>query len=227
MQRHLIRRAAFRAAASPATSFASKSRSINTSSPFLLRSRIQSNISPSVFRRFASDDANAQEQSIESADGEERGSVRSAIDSVTESASTYASDAAESISEHVNEVKESVYDGAQAAAAATGVAPNRERRPYNGDREERRPYNREGRGRSGYQEARRAAGGYDRGGDREAPDRVVRPTTGIYVGNLLFDVTAADLEKEFEPFGKIKSTVVAADARGLSKGYVFRISLSN
>jgi nucleolin len=227
MQRHLIRRAAFRAAASPATSFASKSRSINTSSPFLLRSRIQSSISPSVFRRFASDDANAQEQSIESADGEEHGSVRSAIDSVTESASTYASDAAESISEHVGQVKESVYDGAQAAAAATGVAPNRERRPYNGDREERGPYNREGRGRGGYERQRRAVGGYDRGGDREAPDRVVRPTTGIYVGNLLFDVTAADLEKEFEPFGKIKSTVVAADARGLSKGYFFRISLSN
>lgn len=49
-------------------------------------------------------------------------------------------------------------------------------------------------------------------------DRVLAPTTGIYVGNLLFDVTAADLEKEFAAYGTIKSAIIAQDARGLSKG---------
>jgi nucleolin len=53
-----------------------------------------------------------------------------------------------------------------------------------------------------------------------APERNLIPTTGIYVGNLLFDVSAADLEREFGGFGKITSAVVATDARGLSKGYV-------
>jgi RNA recognition motif-containing protein len=52
------------------------------------------------------------------------------------------------------------------------------------------------------------------------PDKPLIPTPGIYIGNLLFDVTAADLEREFAPFGKISSAVVATDARGLSKGYV-------
>jgi RNA recognition motif-containing protein len=63
-----------------------------------------------------------------------------------------------------------------------------------------------------------------RDGDRQdrsfsAPERQLTPTNGIYIGNLLFDVTAADLEREFQPFGKIASAVVATDARGLSKGF--------
>jgi len=36
---------------------------------------------------------------------------------------------------------------------------------------------------------------------------------------LLFDVTASDLQREFEQFGPVKSAVVATDARGLSKGF--------
>jgi len=51
------------------------------------------------------------------------------------------------------------------------------------------------------------------------PDKPLIPTPGIYIGNLLFDVTSADLEREFAPFGKISSAVVATDARGLSKGF--------
>jgi RNA recognition motif-containing protein len=46
------------------------------------------------------------------------------------------------------------------------------------------------------------------------------PTTGVYVGNLLFDITGEDLQREFGQYGNVKSTVVATDARGLSKGYV-------
>lgn len=44
------------------------------------------------------------------------------------------------------------------------------------------------------------------------------PTPGVYIGNLLFDVTAADLEKEFASFGAIKSARVVTDANGTSKG---------
>jgi nucleolin len=115
-----------------------------------------------------------------------------------------------------------------------------ERRPYN-NRDDRGGYggNRGGYGgdrgghggdrggyggdRGGYGGDRR--GGYggdrgmDRGADRTLPaDRQMVPTSGIYIGNLLFDVTAADLEREFKAFGDVKSAIVATDARGLSKG---------
>jgi len=49
-------------------------------------------------------------------------------------------------------------------------------------------------------------------------DRVVQPASSIYVGNLLFDVQSADLEKEFSQFGKVEQARVATDDRGLSKG---------
>jgi hypothetical protein len=42
----------------------------------------------------------------------------------------------------------------------------------------------------------------------------------IYVGNLFFDVTSADLTKEFEKFGEVKAAKVVTDSRGLSKGSV-------
>lgn len=51
------------------------------------------------------------------------------------------------------------------------------------------------------------------------------PTKGIYVGNLLFDITTEDLTREFEPFGEIESVYIASDARGLSKGYAYDLLL--
>lgn len=199
ISRHLIRRAAFRAAASPSTSFISKPRSITTSSPFLLRSKVQNGVSSSVFRRFASEDANAsEEKKIESADGEE-GSVRSAIDSVTETASTYASDAAESLTSNAQQAKDSFVDGAAAVANATGIAPRqnyeRQSRPAYQDRNSDRSF-----------------------GARPPVERNLTPTSSIYVGNLLFDITANDLSREFEQYGEVKSSTIATDARGLSKG---------
>jgi len=56
-----------------------------------------------------------------------------------------------------------------------------------------------------------------RGPPREATE--MTPTTSIYIGNLLFDVTASDLEREFGQFGEIKSSVIATDPRGMSKGF--------
>lgn len=92
-----------------------------------------------------------------------------------------------------------------------GGAPSRG--GYGGDR---------GGDRGGYGGDRAPRSGGDRGGfgNERGPDRVVAPSNGVYVGNLLFDVTAKDLEKEFAPYGQLKSAIIAADNRGLSKGYV-------
>jgi hypothetical protein len=200
----------------------------------VLRSKAQSAFTPSVFRRFNSDDASAGKSSFESADG--------SVDSATESASTYASEArekaseftdvaAETVNETYGQAKETIADAAQAVGAYAGsnAYTPRERRPErqgyggrNNDRGDRGGY---GGDRGGYGGDR----GMQRGGDREGrsfapPVRELVPTHGIYVGNLLFDVTAADLEREFEGFGKITSSVVASDARGLSKGFVLLFS---
>ncbi|KAE8447540.1 hypothetical protein EG329_010670 [Mollisiaceae sp. DMI_Dod_QoI] len=191
---HLIRRAALRAASSPSTSFISKPRNITTASPFLLRSRSQTSISSAVFRRFNSDDASQGKSQVESADGES-GSVQSAIDSATESASTYAGEAADSISESAEYARDAVSDAAAVAGAAAGAYAPRESRPDRGDFGDRQPF----------------------GGRMPFP--APPPTNGIYVGNLLFDVTAEDLEREFGSFGKITSATIASDIRGLSKGF--------
>ena len=46
------------------------------------------------------------------------------------------------------------------------------------------------------------------------------PKPTIYIGNLFFDVTEADIMKEFSKFGKVNKVTVMRDNRGLSKGYV-------
>ena len=45
------------------------------------------------------------------------------------------------------------------------------------------------------------------------------PTPVLYVGNLFFEVTPAQLEGEFSRFGRIVNCRVVSDARGLSKGF--------
>lgn len=180
-----------------------------------------------MFKRFASDEANSSEEksSVESADSNDHGTVRSAIDSATESASNYARDAAASLTNNAEQARDAVVDGAAAAASGLGFSPREDRRdsrPSYGDRNGRAPYN----DRPSYGD-RRAYGGGDRDGGkgfgatrsqgfREPP--TLTPCPNIYIGNLLFDVTASDLEREFSEYGTIKSAVIASDARGLSKG---------
>lgn len=192
----------------------------------MLRSKTQSAFTPSVFRRFNSDEASAEKQNspVESADGEQ-GVVKSAIESAstyasetTEKASEFADTATETVNETYGQAKEVIGDAAQAVGAATGARSGytpRERRPerqgYGGDRQ--------GYGGRDSNNVGDRRGGYGRD-QFERPERKLTPTPGVYVGNLLFDVTAADLEREFAVFGPIKSAVVATDARGLSKGYV-------
>ncbi|KEQ94574.1 hypothetical protein AUEXF2481DRAFT_5470 [Aureobasidium subglaciale EXF-2481] len=48
-----------------------------------------------------------------------------------------------------------------------------------------------------------------------------KPSRILYVGNLFFEVKAADLEREFSSYGEIINARVAEDARGLSRGFGF------
>jgi nucleolin len=160
---------------------------------------------------------------VESADSDDHGAIRSAIDSVTESTSTYARDAAESLTNNAEQARDTIVDGAAAAASGLGFSPREDRRdsrPSYGDRNGRSSYNDrpsygDKRGYGGDRDAGRGFGA-QRTGFREAPQ--LTPNPNIYIGNLLFDVTAADLEREFGEFGKIQTAVIASDARGLSKG---------
>ena len=146
---------------------------------------------------------------MESADNDDRGAIRSAIDSATESASTYAAEAAESLTQNAERAKDAVADGAAATAAGFGFSQRSDRRdsrPSYGDR------------------SRGYGGRDDRSFDGSAPRNSFRepaqltPSPNIYIGNLLFDITAADLEREFAEHGVVKKAFIAADARGLSKG---------
>ncbi|KAL3420987.1 31 kDa ribonucleoprotein, chloroplastic [Phlyctema vagabunda] len=94
----------FRAASSP--SLLSKSRSLTTSTPFALRSKAQSQISTSVFRRYNSDDAEHKHEES--------------------SISEYASETASSLSNAASETAEKV---GQAAGFAFGSSEDTERRP--------------------------------------------------------------------------------------------------
>ncbi|CZR54252.1 related to heterogeneous nuclear ribonucleoprotein HRP1 [Phialocephala subalpina] len=203
---HFIRRAALRAASSPSTSFISKPRTITTASPFLLRPKAQTPIASFVSRRFNSDEASQEKSQVESADGEQ-GSVESAINAATESASTYANEASESFSKASEAVSEFGSDAAAAAGAAAGAYTPRAPRENRGGFQDRR-----GGERGGF-------GGGEKSGFGAREFVPPPPTNGIYVGNLLFDVTAADLEKEFGSFGTITNATIASDARGLSKGF--------
>jgi nucleolin len=180
----------------------SKSCSINTSSQFNLRPKSQATFSP-IFRRFASNEVDTEaqkdrESTPSSADSEDQSAIASAISSATESASTYASDAAESLTKNATAARDTVVDTASGVANATGLAfaPRENSRGRNLD-DEFTP--------------RKAS----------RPPLVVNPTDAIYVGNLLFEVTEADLEREFAPYGMVKTVRIARDARGLSKGFAY------
>ncbi len=54
----------------------------------------------------------------------------------------------------------------------------------------------------------------------DRPYQEPEPSRGLYVGNLFFDVTPAQLREEFEKAGKLVKAEIARDARGFSKGLV-------
>jgi len=91
-----------------------------------------------------------------------------------------------------------------------GLAGGRQQGGYQSDRPQR-SWDRQPRGAaelsSGFRSAARP--------NRPPPP----PNATVYVGNLLFDITAEDLTREFGAFGTVKSAKIAADARGMSKGF--------
>ena len=129
----------------------------------------------------------------------------------------------------MSNASEGVADAAAGTAAAAGRAfqpreDRRESRPYErdnnyGDRNGgNRGGDRNGGGRGGYGGDRNGGGrGFEARSSRPPPI-VLTPTPSIYIGNLLFDVTAADLQAEFGQYGEIKSAIIATDPRGMSKG---------
>jgi nucleolin len=171
---------------------------LTTASPFLIRSKPQS-LTSINFRRFASNDVASEAQentaSIPSADAEDSSVVRSAIESASESASTYTPEAAEQATESFSNSEEAIVDAAKAAGAAAGLSAP--------------PRSREVGGR-----------GNDRQERRRPEQADVLPSNSIYVGNLSFEISEADLAQEFATFGEVKNTIIATDARGMSKGYV-------
>ncbi|KAH7354730.1 hypothetical protein BKA65DRAFT_227527 [Rhexocercosporidium sp. MPI-PUGE-AT-0058] len=225
---HLIRRSVFRAASSSTSSV----RTLNTSTPFAFRSKTQqSSIIPSAFRNY-SDDA------VRTSDGESS-AVNAAINSASESSSTpssFGDAAAQSYTPREprqyddrrggdrpsygdrNGGGRGGFGGRSGGRGGYGGSDRGsyggDRGGYGGDRGGDRGY-----GGGGYGGGR--GGGRDmRGGGRPYEARPApSPSNGVYIGNLLFDVTAADLEKQFEEFGTIKKATLATDARGLSKGF--------
>jgi len=136
-----------------------------------VRSKVQSTISPSVFRRFNSDEAKPIERELESAEA------------AVESSEEAKAGAAEAERHFI-------------PASETDATSNDGFR--NGEyRSDQPPH------------------------PNPRPDRVTAPCSSIYIGNLLFEATAADIEKEFAQFGKVKAVTIATDQRGLSKGFGF------
>jgi nucleolin len=213
-KRYLIRRSAFRVISSPSTSFLSKSRSITTSSPFITRTKTQAILSP-IFRRFSSNDVEAEaraSQSESSPSSEDQSSIASAISSTTESASTDTSNAAESLTSAAKDTVADTTSGV-ATAASPGYAPIENRREFTRN--------------NNFGDDRRSASPVGLNGERRRPRdfgrdaAALQPSNAVYVGNLLFEVTEEDLQREFGKFGKIEGVKIARDARSLSKGYVY------
>jgi RNA recognition motif-containing protein len=132
------------------------------------------------------------------------------------------------LTKNASNARDTVVDTASGVAAAAGLAfapredrrESRPRRDYDREDRPRRDYDREDRRPGGFGE--RNEWGIARGArDSSRTMLSVTPSPSLYVGNLVFEVTEADLEKEFEQFGRISSVRVAVDGRGLSKGFAY------
>ncbi|XMA17602.1 hypothetical protein WAI453_010393 [Rhynchosporium graminicola] len=226
---HLIRRSVARAASSSTASV----RTINTSTPFALRSKTQQSSIISAIRKY-SDDTGVPRSS----DGE-NSAVRAAVESANENSSTpssfnggdraYAPREPRQYDDRGGRPSYGDRDGGSRGRGGFGGRGGG--RPSYGDRDGGRGGSYGGGRGGGFSGGRGGGYGGDRGGrggmrdegrgggrsfgDRPAPV----PSNGVYVGNLLFDVTGADIQKEFAEFGTITKCTLATDARGLSKGF--------
>lgn len=124
----------------------------------------------------------------------EPSATQSNIDSATESRKETAESAADSAKESAASTTQSISNAASSAAETVTDAA---------------------------QSLGAAAGFGSIGRDRErnAPTQDSEPSKTVYVGNLFFDVRAADLKSEFERAGPVVDAKIIMDNRGLSKGY--------
>lgn len=142
--------------------------------------------------------------STSSLSSEEQPYSSPAAESAFETDSSYPSDVAQSSTTPEKTTKDTLVDIAQdvfqdAAAVASSFTPRESRR--------------ETASRDRYQTGRN----FERTGS-QGSELVLPPSPGVYVGNLLFEVTEDDLSRVFAEYGNIKSVKIATDARGLSKG---------
>ncbi|KAI9677990.1 MAG: hypothetical protein M1817_005934 [Caeruleum heppii] len=216
----LLRRAAVRALSPSIThSPVIRSRYINTRSLTALRPTLTSSLSP-LQRRFASDDSSVQEAETQqepaadgaveasssdpaptnisdaptpsSADADDHSTVASAISSAASGVSSSVSDTAESMAGSAQQAKDSVMDGAAAAAATAGLTSST------------------------------SPSSVSSSGSPSADGRTYfPPSPTVYIGNLFFNVNENDLKEQMSKFGTVDSCKIVFDRRGLSKGIAF------
>ncbi|KAJ9646593.1 hypothetical protein H2199_002642 [Coniosporium tulheliwenetii] len=204
-RKYLLRRSALKALSSSSTSFVSKPRSITTLTSSTLRARQQWIACP-LQRRFASDEAARPSEATvtdetvtespskpEAEAIEEHGS-RTASEAPAQAAETSEgkSSTADTISSAAQTMKEKATETVESIAqSATGAA-----------------YAATGGLRSDQRSANKSQGVH-----------VPESAKVLYVGNLFFEVSEEQLEREFSRFGPVTKTRIIYDNRGLSKGF--------
>ena len=175
---------------------------LQTSKPSLSRSFYQSRI----WR--AEEDENKLEEAQEAM--EESTEAAEVAEDAAAAAEEAATDAAAATSEPELQEAQEVAEGersiaAEAASSAAAAATTAAATSFAAPPEPRQRLQENAR----FPPDRRDAGGSAAG----APTRI------LYIGNLFFEVTAAQLEAEFGRIGTILNSRVVTDTRGLSKGF--------
>jgi nucleolin len=189
------------------SSFASKPRTITSLSSSLKRS--QAPVQKLIYQqRWASTEA--QEKST---DGEEEAPVSklqpTPEEEVANELKSEEADIAASEPVTTEAASEPAADFIAESAAETGAEP---RAPAASNYQPRSPQTQSNDGAStGRFQSNRAI-------DPDRLERMARPKETVYIGNLFFDITEDDLQREMSRFGPIAKCKLLRDSRGLSKG---------
>ena len=194
--RFCFRRVALRAITSQSILVSSKPRSLTTATSSILRKGRYTFVCPPS-RRFASDESSTQVEP--QADGATE--AQHGENSIASSTSNYSN------LEHRSEPPEQHESSRNASAIASAADTVSTRFAEVADSI----------GGSVSQMQRSATDSF---GTTREQNTEVAPTNKLYIGNIFFDVTVDDLEKEFSRFGTISDLKLIRDAKGLSKGYV-------
>ena len=201
--RYLLRRAAVRAIT------AQPSRQLSTLRPITSRATLFEASKPSLYRSFHQSRIWRAEEGEKTAEEskDEAASAATAAEEAAEAAQTAADEAVveaaaepaqESAAEDAQDVASSAHAAADAAAAAASTAQSASTATSSAPPPASFPPR-----------------------DSAPSTNFGNPTPGpvIYVGNLFFEVTTAQLESEFSQYGRITNSRIVTDARGLSKGF--------